>query len=102
MMMLEKAFTADISHEMFTIYTRSTPACPFCERAKAKLKEIGQPYDERDILRPLNREELLTRFPGARTVPQIFLGDIHIGGCDDLVRLSDNKDLDNMIAAQTH
>ena len=56
-------------------------ACPFCVRAKMLLKRKGVAFDEYDItLGGPKREEMLERAPGARTVPQIFIDDVLIGG----------------------
>lgn len=98
---LEKALVSDISHEMFTIYTTTAFHCPFCERAKAKLTELGHPFVELDTAQPMIREDLRGRAPAAKTVPQIFLGQTHIGGCDELLRLANSKVLDLMIEAYT-
>lgn len=69
-----------------TMYT--TQVCPYCLRAKALLKERGvTSIDEvRVDLDPAARDVMLER-TGRRTVPQIFIGDAHIGGCDDLIAL---------------
>jgi glutaredoxin 3 len=65
-----------------------TATCPYCIRAKALLKERGvQAMEEiRVDLEPAQRE-VMTRLAGQRTVPQIFIGSTHVGGCDDLVAL---------------
>jgi glutaredoxin 3 len=65
-----------------------TATCPYCIRAKALLKERGvQAIDEvRVDLDPAQRTEM-TALTGRRTVPQIFIGATHVGGCDDLVAL---------------
>ena len=69
-----------------TIYT--TPICPYCVRAKQLFKRKGIPFEEVDILSaPDRRAEMITRSQGRRTVPQIFIGDVHVGGCDDLYDL---------------
>jgi glutaredoxin 3 len=66
------------------IYT--TAICPYCVSAKNFLKQRGFGYDEvRVDLDPVKREEMLTRSSGRRTVPQIFVNDVHVGGFDDLV-----------------
>jgi glutaredoxin 3 len=68
------------------IYTTAT--CPYCIRAKALLKERGvQQLDEiRVDLDPAQRSVMMD-LTGRRTVPQIFIGETHVGGCDDLVAL---------------
>lgn len=66
------------------IYT--TAICPYCVSAKNFLKQKGLAYDEvRVDLDPVRRDEMLRRSGGRRTVPQIFINDVHIGGFDDLV-----------------
>ena len=66
----------------------STLVCPYCVAAKNFLKQRGWTYDEvRVDLDPAKRDEMLTRSAGRRTVPQIFIGDTHVGGCDDLIAL---------------
>lgn len=83
-----------------TIYT--TPICPYCVRAKQLLKHKGIPFDEVDVLRePGRREEMLTRANGRRTVPQIFVGNIHVGGCDDLYELEHEGKLTMLLAEQS-
>lgn len=66
------------------IYTR--PMCGFCYRAKKLLDSKGVAYTEYDIWAESGRKEEMTqRAPGAMTVPQIFIDDKHVGGCDDLL-----------------
>jgi glutaredoxin len=62
----------------------SKDACPFCDQAKALLKQRGIAYEERRIGAGYTREQLLEAVPTARTVPQIFLDDTHIGGFTEL------------------
>ncbi len=66
----------------------TTQVCPYCVRAKALLKQRGvAEIDEvRVDLDPAQRERMI-ELTGRRTVPQIFIGDTHVGGCDDLVAL---------------
>ena len=66
----------------------TTPSCPYCVRAKALLKARGvEVIDEiRVDLQPAERA-VMTRLTGQRTVPQIFIGATHVGGCDELVAL---------------
>lgn len=71
----------------------TTQVCPFCLRAKQLLKSRGvEAIDEVRIdTNPEEREEMM-RITGRRTVPQIFIGQTHVGGCDDLMALDrDNK-----------
>jgi glutaredoxin 3 len=73
---------------MNTVRMYTTQVCPFCVRAKALLKQRGvESIDEMRIdLDPLQREHMM-QTTGRRTVPQIFIGDTHVGGCDDLIAL---------------
>jgi glutaredoxin 3 len=66
----------------------TTQVCPFCIRAKALLKQRGveQIEEIRIDLNPAERQAMMEQ-TGRRTVPQIFIGDTHVGGCDDLVAL---------------
>ena len=62
------------------IYT--TPYCPYCIAAKRLLDKKGVPYAETDVSRdPALRQAMTVRAAGARTVPQIFIGGQHVGGC---------------------
>ncbi|MGH6888629.1 MAG: glutaredoxin 3 [Rhizomicrobium sp.] len=74
-----------------TIYT--TPMCPYCVRAKALLRQKGAEFEEVDVF--MNREArvLMEQKSGCRTVPQIFIDDTHIGGCDDLAELERSGEL---------
>ncbi|MCZ8234566.1 MAG: glutaredoxin 3 [Inhella sp.] len=71
---------------LVTMYT--TQVCPFCIRAKQLLKARGVESIEeiRIDLDPAQRDAMMAR-TGRRTVPQIYIGDTHVGGCDDLVAL---------------
>lgn len=73
---------------MAAVRMYTTQVCPFCTRAKALLKQRGvAEIDEVRIdLDPQQREQMMS-LTGRRTVPQIFIGDTHVGGCDDLVAL---------------
>ncbi|GGD92842.1 glutaredoxin 3 [Tsuneonella deserti] len=79
------------------IYTKF--GCGFCFRAKRLLDKKGVAYTEHDItLGGPKRAEMLQRAPGARTVPQIFIGATHIGGSDDLHALEASGKLDALLA----
>ena len=82
-----------------TMYT--TQVCPYCLRAKALLKERGvTAIDEvRVDLDPAARDAMMER-TGRRTVPQIFIGDAHIGGCDDLIALDQRGGLVPLISGR--
>lgn len=78
------------------IYT--TPICPYCLAAKRLLTKKGVPFTEIDVSRdPSLREKMTTRAGGRRTVPQIFIGDTHVGGCDDLIALDQRGGLVPML-----
>lgn len=80
------------------IYT--TNVCPYCVRAKQLLKNKGLEWTEINIQQdPDKRDEMLTRAEGRRTVPQIFINDQGIGGCDDLYALESAKKLDALLQA---
>ncbi len=79
------------------IYTKF--ACPFCVRAKHLLSKKGAEFNEFDItMGGEKREEMLSRAPNAMTVPQIFIGDVHVGGSDDLAALEEAGKLDALLA----
>jgi glutaredoxin 3 len=79
------------------IYT--TPICPYCAMAKRLLQKKGVAYSEIDVSHdPGLREAMIQRAKGRRTVPQIFIGGTHVGGCDDLHDLDYAGKLDPMLA----
>ena len=81
-----------------TIYT--TPICPYCFRAKSLLKKKGAEFDEIDVFMDSKaREEMEQKSGGARTVPQIFIGENHVGGSDDLYALDHAGKLDLLLSA---
>lgn len=74
----------------------SRPNCTFCEQAKVLLKQQGIDYEERKIGDGYTKEDLLEVVPNARTVPQIFLDEEHIGGFTELKqRLRENHETRN-------
>ncbi len=78
----------------------ATAGCPFCVRAEALLVRKGVSIDKiRVDLDPARREEMMTR-TGRRTVPQIFIGDTHVGGCDELFSLESAGRLDALLAGE--
>ncbi len=78
------------------IYTKFT--CGFCHRAKQLLDSKGVEYNEYDIsMGGPDRDKMLARAPNARTVPQIFIGDLHVGGSDDLAALEREGELDALL-----
>ncbi len=81
------------------IYTSRT--CPFCLRAEALLKTKGVAFERRPIWRflPGGRKPLVERFGAGHTsVPQIVIGETHVGGCDDIVALERSGRLDALLA----
>ncbi len=80
------------------IYT--TAICPYCVSAKNFLKQKGIGHDEvRVDLDPVRRDEMLRRSGGRRTVPQIFINDVHVGGFDDLVAADRGGRLSELLEA---
>ncbi len=80
-----------------TIYTKLF--CPYCARAKRLLAEKGAAFTEHDIsFKPALRREMIERAGGRKTVPQIFIGDTHVGGSDDLAALEADGALDALLA----
>jgi glutaredoxin 3 len=77
------------------IYT--TLVCPYCVRAKALLTRKGFTYEEINANDDDIRDEMIKKSGGMRTVPQIFIGDQHIGGCDDLYALEKDGKLDELV-----
>lgn len=78
-----------------TLYV--TGWCPFCQRAKALLSGKHLTFGEINVEDDVKfREEMIAR-SGRRTVPQIFIGDKHVGGCDDLFALDGSGELDRLI-----
>jgi glutaredoxin 3 len=91
---LRKYFSAVRDPETFMqpvkIYT--TGSCPYCIQAKALLKERGvTELDEIRVDQVAGGRQKMTEITGRRTVPQIFIGKTHVGGCDDLMAL-DGRD----------
>jgi len=82
---------------MAKVVMYATGWCPYCERARALLTRKGVAFEEIDIdAAPSRREEMMAR-SGRRTVPQIFIGEVHVGGCDDLHALDARGGLDPLL-----
>lgn len=80
-----------------TIYT--TMMCPYCHQAKKLLSQKGASFKEVDVgMDPDLRREMMSRSGGGYTVPQIFIGNTHVGGCDDLYALDSRGALDPILA----
>jgi glutaredoxin 3 len=81
-----------------TIYTTRT--CGFCYAAKSLLAKKGARFDEIDVSAdPAERQRMMLRTNGRRSVPQIFIGETHVGGCDDLHELERRGGLDPLLMA---
>jgi glutaredoxin 3 len=73
---------------MNTVRMYTTQVCPFCQRAKALLKQRGvAAVEEIRIDLDAEQRDKMIELTGRRTVPQIFIGETHVGGCDDLIAL---------------
>ncbi|MDR3514086.1 MAG: glutaredoxin 3 [Caulobacteraceae bacterium] len=79
-----------------TIYTK--PFCPYCARALNLLQKKGAPVTEIEAgFDPALRKEMIARAGGRSTYPQIFVGERHIGGCDDMLALDREGELDRLL-----
>ena len=78
-----------------TVYV--TGWCPYCQRAMALLKSKNLPFQEIDVDDDAKYRQEMTARSGRRTVPQIFIGERHVGGCDDLYALEGSGELDRII-----
>lgn len=79
------------------LYTKDF--CPYCKRAIVLLESKGVAFDNTEIQEfPEQREVMINRAGGRTTVPQIFINDQHIGGCDDLMALDAQGELDPLLA----
>jgi len=85
---------------MPTIEMYTTPSCPYCHAAKDLLKRKGVKFNEINVMGDATkRQEMVQRANGRMTVPQIFIGATHVGGCDDLYDLDHEGKLDPLLAA---
>jgi glutaredoxin 3 len=84
---------------LIEIYT--TRYCPYCHTAKALLRRKGAAFTEIDLGRDWERRnEMIERANGGVTVPQIFIGNVHVGGCDELHALERAGRLDSLLAGE--
>ena len=85
---------------MAAVKMYTTLVCPYCVRAKSLLKQRGvdQIEEVRVDLDPSQRDSMI-QLTGRRTVPQIFIGDTHVGGCDDLIALDQRGGLQPLLQA---
>jgi glutaredoxin 3 len=81
-----------------TIYTKGW--CPYCSAAKDLLRRKGAAFEEIDVERVAGaRAEMIQKAGGRSTVPQIFVGQRHVGGCDDLYALDGRGELEALLQA---
>ncbi len=80
-----------------TIYTKSW--CPYCSAAKDLLKKKNVAFTEVTVKSAEDQSAMARKAGGRSTVPQIWIGDRHVGGCDDLYALDDKGELDRLLAA---
>jgi len=80
----------------------TTQVCPYCVRAKALLKQRGvEQIDEIRVDLDAGQRQKMIEETGRRTVPQIFIGDTHVGGCDDLIELDQRGGLKPLLGGAT-
>jgi glutaredoxin 3 len=84
--------------KMAKVEVYSSMLCGFCYRAKKLLEQKGVAFTEIDVMvNPSRRAEMVQRSGGRTSVPQIFIDDRHIGGCDELYALESRKKLDSLL-----
>lgn len=84
-----------MKHPHVLLYT--TQFCPFCMRARALLDQKGVVYEDRPVDNDPELRRQMTALAGSRTVPQIWIGNRHIGGCDELYDLERRQELDTLL-----
>lgn len=85
---------------MKSVELYTSPLCGFCHAAKRLLKQKGVSFSEVNVMaQPGRKAEMIKRANGGRTVPQIFIGDTHVGGSDELHALERAGKLDALLAA---
>ena len=76
----------------------TSPFCPYCFMAKRLLTDKGAAFEEIDVMmQPKRKREMVERAGGRTSVPQIFIGETHVGGCDDLMALDSAGKLQPML-----
>ena len=83
---------------MITVY--SSDWCPFCANAKRLLDHKGVQYSEINVDNQPNKRAHMTELSGRTSVPQIFIGKTHVGGCDELYTLERQGQLDALLSTQ--
>jgi glutaredoxin 3 len=84
---------------MQTVEIYTSPFCGFCFTAKRLLKKKGVNFSEIDVSRDAGlKQKMMSRANGRHTVPQIFIGETHVGGCDELLSLERAGKLDTLLA----
>jgi glutaredoxin 3 len=84
-----------VSQPAITLYVAAW--CPYCQRAKQLLSQRGLAFSEIDVDGDAEFRAQMIERTGRRTVPQVFIGERHVGGCDDLVALEGSGELDRLI-----
>jgi glutaredoxin 3 len=84
---------------MATVEIYTTPLCPYCQMAKGLLKKKNVIFTEVDVSETAKRQAMRQRANGRNSVPQIFIGNTHVGGCDDIHALEAHGKLDGLLAA---
>jgi glutaredoxin 3 len=93
------AVSPEYQYGMRRIRIYTTPICPYCVRAKALLKRKGAEFEEVDVFADAHaRREMVQKSGGRTTVPQIFIGETHVGGSDDLAELERAGALDPLLS----
>jgi glutaredoxin 3 len=83
---------------MSKVQIYGTDWCPYCTAAKELLDDKGVPYEEIDASDPAVRADMIQRAHGRRTVPQIFIGETHVGGYLEIAELERRGQLDRLLA----
>lgn len=82
---------------MKKVIVYSKDVCPYCVKAKNLLQRKGVVFEEIKITTDEQKQEMIKKANGRMTVPQIFIGDFHVGGCDDLHALESEGRLDKIL-----
>ena len=83
---------------MNTVEIYTTPICPYCIRAKMLLKSKDISYQEYDVSRDSEKRMEMLERSQRTSVPQIFIGNHHVGGSDDLMEIAHNGELDELLS----